>query len=144
MEGEPPNENVDPRASPSATVAGGRGAVPSRGVVIEEKIADASGRAAKKVMLEALKVKPAQEARIFARVVCSGVDDPELGNNAVQVPEVCHVVEILKVMDDEQRARTRERDVPGRSRPRLEIASSCPEERATSAGGKLRCAAQRP
>ena len=36
------------------------------------------------------------------------------------------------------------RDAPGRSRPRLEIASSCPEERASSVGGKLRFAAQRP
>ena len=33
---------------------------------------------------------------------------------------------------------------PCRSRPRLEIASSCPEERASSVGGKLRFAAQRP
>ena len=41
-----------------------------------------------KVMLEALKVEPAQEAGIFARMVCSGVVDPELGNNAIQVPEV--------------------------------------------------------
>ena len=35
-------------------------------------------------------------------------------------------------------------DVPGRNRPRLEIASSCPEERVSSVGGKLRFAAQRP
>ena len=75
----------------------------SRGVVIEAKIADASGRAA---MLEALEVELAQEARIFARMFCSMVVDPELGNNAVQIPEVCHVGEILKVIDDEQRART--------------------------------------
>ena len=37
----------------------GRGAVPRRGDVIEVKIADASGRAAEKVMLEALEVEPA-------------------------------------------------------------------------------------
>ena len=61
------------------------GAVPSRGDVIETKIADASGRAAGKVMLEALEVEPAQEAGIFARVACSGVVDPELANYAVQV-----------------------------------------------------------
>ena len=50
-------------------------------------------------------------------------------------------LQVQQVMDDEQRARTR--DVPRRSRPRLDIASSCPEERASSDGGKLRFAAQR-
>ena len=63
----------------------GRGAVPRRGDVIEVQIADASGRAAGKVMLEAIEVEPAQEAGIFARVACSGVVDPELVNYAVQV-----------------------------------------------------------
>ena len=89
-----------------ATVTGERGADPSRGVVIEAKIADASGRAAKKVMLEALEVEPTQEARFFARVVLLGDRRPGARNNAVQVPEVCHVGEILQVMDDEQRAMT--------------------------------------
>ena len=49
------------------------------------KIADASSRAAGKVMLETIEVEPAQEAGIFARVACSGVVDPELANYAVQV-----------------------------------------------------------
>ena len=54
--------------------------------------------------------------------------------------EVYHVGEVLRVMDDEQNVRTRDdastrfgRDVSGRSRPRLEIVSSCTEsEPATS------------
>ena len=59
--------------------------------------------------------------------------------------EVCHVDEVLKVMDDEQRARTREDrppDLGGMPLAEvglaLKIASSCPEERASSVGGKLR------
>ena len=115
-EAEPTKESGDPKRfswlecepHPLPQLWKGRGAVPSRGDVIEAKIADASGRAAEKVILEALEVEPAQEAGIFARVVCLGVVDPELGNNAFQVPEVCHVDKILKVIDDEQRARTRD------------------------------------
>ena len=92
-EAEPPKENVDPKRFswleceplPLPQLREGRGAVPSRGDVIEVKTADVSGRAAVKLMLEALKVKPAQEAGIFARVACSGVVDPELANYAVQV-----------------------------------------------------------
>ena len=90
-EAEPPKENVDPKRYswleceplPLPQLRERRGAVPSRGDVIEAKIADASGRAAGKVMLEALEVEPAQEAGIFARVACSGVVDPELANYAV-------------------------------------------------------------
>ena len=97
-EAEPPTENVDPKRfswlkfepHPLPLLWERRGAVPSRGDVIEAKIVDASGRAAE-VMLEALEVEPAQEAGIFTRVVCSGVVDPELANHAVQVLEVCHV-----------------------------------------------------
>ena len=63
----------------------GRGVAPSRGDVIEAEIADVNGRAAGKVMLEALEVKPAQEAGIFARVACTGIVDPELGDYAVQI-----------------------------------------------------------
>ena len=92
-EAEPPKEDVDRKRFswleceplPLPHLREGRGAVPSRGDVIEAKIADASGRAAGKVMLEALEVEPAQEAGIFARVACSEVVDPELGNYAVQV-----------------------------------------------------------
>ena len=65
--------------------------------------------------------------------------------------EVCHVDEVLKVMDDEQRARTKNDRPPnlgGMSLAEvglaLKIASPCPEERASSVGGKLRFAAQRP
>ena len=65
--------------------------------------------------------------------------------------EVCHVDEVLKVMDDEQRASTRDDrppDLGGISLAEvglaLKIESSCPEERASSVGGKLRFAAQRP
>ena len=84
-EAEPPKENVDPmrfswlecEPLPLPQLREGRGAVPSRGDVIEAKIADASGRAAGKVMLEALEVEPTQEAGILARV--------ELANYAVQV-----------------------------------------------------------
>ena len=98
-EGEPPNENVDPKRFswleceplPLPQLREERGAVPNRGDVIEAKIADASGRAAKKVMLEALKLKPAQEAIIFARVVCSGVDDPELGDYASRIAMDCRL-----------------------------------------------------
>ena len=89
-EAEPPKENVDPKRFswreceplPLPQLREERGAVPSRGDVIEAKIADASGRAVGKVMLEALEVEPAQEAGIFARVACSGVVDPDY---AVQV-----------------------------------------------------------
>ena len=92
-EAEPPKENVDPKRFswleceplPLPQLREGRGAVLSRGDVIEAKITDASGRAAGKVMLEALEVEPAQEAGIFARVACSGVVDRELANYAVQV-----------------------------------------------------------
>ena len=42
----------------------GRGAVSSRGGVIEAKIVDASGRGAE-VMLEAFELEPAQEAEFF-------------------------------------------------------------------------------
>ena len=95
-EAEPPKENVGPKRfswlkfEPHLLpqLRKGRGAVPSQGDVIEAKIVDASGRAAE-VMLEALELEPAQEARIFTRVVCSGVVDPELANYAVQVLEVC-------------------------------------------------------
>ena len=90
---EEAKENADPKRFswleceplPLPQLREGRGAVPSRGDVIEAKIADASGRAAGKVMLEELEVEPAQEAGIFARVACSGVVDPELANYAVQV-----------------------------------------------------------
>ena len=93
-ETEPPKENVDPKRFswleceplPLPQLREGRGAVPSRGDVIEAKIVDASGRAAGKVMLEAIEVEPAQEAEISARLACSGVVDPELANYAVQVP----------------------------------------------------------
>ena len=85
-EAEPPKENVDPKRFswleceplPLPQLREERGAVPSRGDVTEAKIADASGRAAEKVMLEALEVEPAQEAGSFARVACSGVVDPKL------------------------------------------------------------------
>ena len=62
-----------------------RGVAPSRGDVIKAEIADVNGRAAGKVMLEAIEVEPAQEAGIFARVACTGVVDPELGDYAVQI-----------------------------------------------------------
>ena len=79
-EAEPPKENVDPKRFscleceplPLPHLREGRGAVPSRGDVIEANIADASGWAAGKVMLEALEVEPAQEAGIFTRVARSG------------------------------------------------------------------------
>ena len=69
-EAKPPKENVDPNRFslleceplPLPQLREGRGAVPSRRDVIEPKIADASGRAAGKVMLEAIEVEPAQEA----------------------------------------------------------------------------------
>ena len=64
--------------------------------------------------------------------------------------EVCHVDEILKVMDDEQRARTRDDrppDLGGMSLaevgPALKSHLLAPKERASSVGGKLRFAAQR-
>ena len=56
--------------------------------------------------------------------------------------EVCHGDELLK--GEPGPGMTVHQDVPGRSRPRHEVASSCPEERASSVGGKLRVAAQRP
>ena len=56
-----------------------------RGDVTEAEIADVNGRAAGKVLLQALEVEPAQEAGIFARVACAGVVDPELGDYAVQI-----------------------------------------------------------
>ena len=64
----------------------GRRVAPSRGDVIEAEVADVNGRAAGKVMLEAIEVELAQEAGIFARVACAGVVDPELGDYAVSDP----------------------------------------------------------
>ena len=37
------------------------------------------------MVVVAIEVEPAQEAGIFARVVCTGVVDPELGDYAVQI-----------------------------------------------------------
>ena len=64
--------------------------------------------------------------------------------------EVCHVDEILKVMDDERRARTRDDrppDLGGMSLAEVGLALNrifLPRKRASSVGGKLRFAAQRP
>ena len=72
---EPPKENSDPKrfswleCEPLPLPHLWEG---SRGGVIEAKIADASGRAAGKVMLEALEVEPAQEAGIFASGLLGG------------------------------------------------------------------------
>ena len=90
---ELPKESGDPKCLswveceplPLPQLREGRGVAPSRGDVIEAVIADVNGRAAGKVMLEAIEVEPAQEAGIFARVACTGVVDPELGDYAVQI-----------------------------------------------------------
>ena len=58
----------------------GRGVAPCRGDVIEAEIADVNGRAAEKVLVEALEVEPAQEGGN----IC-GVVGPELGDYAVQI-----------------------------------------------------------
>ena len=80
-EAEPPKENVDPKRFswleceplPLPQLREERGAVPSRGDVIEAKIADASGRAAEKVMLEALEVEPAQEREVSREWLARGL-----------------------------------------------------------------------
>ena len=89
---ELPKESGDPKRLswvecdplPLPQLREGRGVAPSRGDVIEAEIADVNGRAAVKVMLEALEVEPTQEAGIFARVACTGVVDPELGDYALR------------------------------------------------------------
>ena len=142
-EAEPPKENVDPKRFswleceplPLPQLREGRGAVPSRGDVIEAKIAGASGRAAgESVMLKALEVSPRKRREfsrewfargsstrssqttpfrslVWGRSGRSSWFTTLLGRSAfviVHWDEVCHVDEILKVMDDEQRARTRD------------------------------------
>ena len=90
---ELPKESGDPKRLswveceplPLPQLREGRGVAPSRGDVIEAEVADVNGRAAGKLMLEAIEVEPAQEAGIFARVACTGVVDPELGDYAVQI-----------------------------------------------------------
>ena len=90
---ELPKESGDPKRLswveceplPLPQLRDGRGVAPSRGDAIEAEVADANGRAAGKVMLEAIEVEPEQEAGIFARVASTGVVDPELGDYAVQI-----------------------------------------------------------
>ena len=88
-----PKESGDPKCLsrveceplPLPQLREGKGVAPSRGDVIEAEITEVNGRAAGKVMLEAIEVEPAQQAGIFAGVACTGVVDPELGDYAVQI-----------------------------------------------------------
>ena len=90
---DPPKKNgetgrsllVECETLPLPQLREGGGKTPSQGDVIEAEIPDLSGRAVGKVLLEALGVNPTETSGIFARVVCTGVADIELTDNAVQV-----------------------------------------------------------